>query len=164
MSIFCHSACPSAKVVDGTLVLNLPNAKNPLIWRLDLRQVTSSAFEVRQDNDNYALILRASENDVRDIASFASRKKALKALMAAGRALEEGQQGTTLTRARMSPGKWILGLLLVGVIIFAYDIITSPALQTANFAVPNTAQTSQENTAPVTGVPVTADDFLKSRQ
>ena len=165
MSLLCpFSGCsrPTAKVVDNTLVLSLPDAKNPLVWRLDLRQVTSSAFEVRQDGDGYTLILRGSEKDVRDIAPFSSRKKAVRALMAAGRALEDAQTQNDLIAApkKGRAGRWVAGILLLGVILFFFNVLTSPAIRMAT--INSTPATGEQGSAP-SGVPVPADEFLKGR-
>src|SRR5688500_11156310 len=82
----------SAKVVDGALILSLPDALSPVVWRMDLGHVESSALEVRpQDNGTYMLTLKTPREDLHNIAPYSSRGPAVKALMAASRALEHGQ-------------------------------------------------------------------------
>ena len=39
----------SAKVVDGNLILSLPDAINPVVWRMELGSVKASAMEVKKD-------------------------------------------------------------------------------------------------------------------
>lgn len=83
----------SAKVVDGTLILSVPNAITPAVWRLDLGNVKASALEVRDnDNDNFTLVLSTPKGDVHDVASFYKKEEAIEALLAVTSALE-GAQG-----------------------------------------------------------------------
>ena len=51
----------SAKVVDGTLILSLPDAISPVVWRMELGHAKSSAIEVReQDNGTFMLTLKTA--------------------------------------------------------------------------------------------------------
>ena len=38
-----------ANVVDGKLILSLPEAATPVIWQMDLEQAQSCALEVKED-------------------------------------------------------------------------------------------------------------------
>jgi hypothetical protein len=80
----------TAKVVDGTLILSLPDAVIPTVWRLDLGQVRASALEVRPDEENktFLLALKTPKGDVHDIAPFDTKNKAVSALMAVSHAME----------------------------------------------------------------------------
>ena len=50
---------PSANVVDNSLVLSLPNALNPVVWRMELAKAKMSAIEIREDKiGDFALILK----------------------------------------------------------------------------------------------------------
>ncbi len=83
---------PSARVVDGTLVLSLPDAITPIVWRLDLGQTKASALEVRgQDNGNHVLVLRTPKGEIHEIAPYETKNGAVRALMAVSQALESGQ-------------------------------------------------------------------------
>lgn len=84
---------PSACVVDGTLVLTLPDAVSPVIWRFDLGQAKASAIEVRTEEDGMVsrLILKTPKGEVNEIALYASRAAAVNALMAIGRAMGAAQ-------------------------------------------------------------------------
>ena len=83
----------SAKVVDGTLILSFPNAQTPVVWRMALGKVKSSAIEVRGGNDtldgsdDYVLVLRLPDKDVNEIARFDTKLKATRALMAVTQAM-----------------------------------------------------------------------------
>jgi hypothetical protein len=85
------SLSPSARVVDGTLVLSLPDALTPIVWRLDLGQTKASALEVRvHDNGNHVLVLRTPKGEIHEIAPYETRAGAVQALMAVSQALESG--------------------------------------------------------------------------
>ncbi|HEY8189211.1 MAG TPA: hypothetical protein VIF12_00890, partial [Micavibrio sp.] len=72
----------SASVVDGALILSLPDALTPIVWRLELGQTRASALEVRDREDgSFMLLLKTPRGDVNDIAAFSSRGRAVAALM-----------------------------------------------------------------------------------
>lgn len=80
---------PSAKIVDGVLILTLPDAIRPVVWQMELGQTKSSGMEVRELNDGtFVLTLKTPRQDVQDIAPYATREQAIKALLAVSRALE----------------------------------------------------------------------------
>lgn len=172
----------SAKVVDGTLVLSLPNALSPVVWRMELGHVKASALEVRDaDNDSFILTLKTPREDVHDIAPFATRAAAVKALMAVSRALEQQQHTTPAVVANdtsdtpvpvqkstvNTTGKkskaltGLIALLILGGLIMLFMNI---APKSASF--PGGADQPASfvgNPATTTGVPVSADDFLRAR-
>ncbi len=81
----------SAKVVDGALILSLPDAISPVVWRMELGSVKSSALEVRDQKDGtFMLTLKNPRDDVHNIAPFAEKAIAVRALMAVSHALEHG--------------------------------------------------------------------------
>lgn len=80
---------PSARVVDGTLIISLPHAITPVVWRMELGHAKSSAMEVRQQENIHMLTLKTPRGDVNDIAPFDSRGKAVQALMTISRAMEQ---------------------------------------------------------------------------
>lgn len=174
----------SAKVVDGTLILSLPDAISPVVWRMELGHAKSSAIEVReQDNGTFMLTLKTPKGDVNDIAPYDSRAKAVTALVAISRAMEhahgeihpanaagvpadapvrrvkgESRSGSLLTG--------IAGLVIVGILIavlmrmYPMPAGIDPAAGQAGGA--PSAAAAYMNSTPA-GEPVSADDFL-SRQ
>jgi hypothetical protein len=95
---------PSARVVDGTLILSLPDAITPVVWRLDLGQTKASALEVRTDREDdaiedgghgsggrYTLVLKTPKGEVHEIAPYDSKARAVQALMAVSYAMETAQ-------------------------------------------------------------------------
>jgi hypothetical protein len=173
----------SAKVVDGTLILSLPDAIAPVVWRMELGHAKSSAIEVReQDNGTFMLTLKTPKGDINDIAPYDSRAKAVTALVAISRAMEHAHgeihpanaPGTAEAPARRAKGEsrsgsvltGVAGLVLVGILIvvmmrmFPMPAGIDPAA--GNMASGPSAASGFMNPAPA-GEPVSADDFL-SRQ
>lgn len=178
----------SAKVVDGTLILSLPDALSPVVWRMDLEHVQSSALEVReQDNGTYMLTLKTPREDLHNIAPFSSRGPAVRALMAASRALEQGQGRSRVVSAvndskaaapapvvhfpyavnKGGAGKWLLTVLVsVAIVIVFLNIKNGMQPPTGSLTGESTAaasRTSVQAPSDATGVPVPADDFLRGR-
>jgi hypothetical protein len=82
---------PSARVVDGTLVLSLPDAITPIVWRLDLGQAKASALEVRlHDDGTHVLVLRTPKGEIHEIAPYETKDGAVRALMAVSHAMQAG--------------------------------------------------------------------------
>lgn len=81
----------TAKVIDGTLILTLPDAIKPVVWQMQLGQTKSSALEVREQGGVWLLVLKTPRMDVMEIAPFATKEAAVKALLAVSRAMERAQ-------------------------------------------------------------------------
>lgn len=84
----------SAVIVDGKLVLTLPDAVSPVVWQMDLDDVKSAALEVQFDkaSDTHSLVMKQAGGNTLEVAKFEDKPKAVEALMAASQALR-GAQG-----------------------------------------------------------------------
>jgi hypothetical protein len=83
----------NAKVIDGTLIVTLPDATTPVIWRMPLEQVNASAIEIRDAEDqSFKLVLKGAKGDTKEIAHYNNRAKAVRSLMAISRALEQASR------------------------------------------------------------------------
>lgn len=172
---------PSAKVVDGSLILSLPDAINPVVWRMELGSAKASALEVKPApaDGTFLLTLKTPKGEVYDIAPYATREQALRALMRVSAAMQ-GAQGrlvaaapassfispadtaTANTAARYkgtgaSPLKWALAVAGIFLVIFLFSYLgtISPAPTTA----PGNA--GEETQSGATGVPQSADEVLR---
>ncbi len=173
--------CPrrsSASVVDGKLILSFPDALVPVVWQMDLIKAKASALKVREEKDatGFTLTLTNPNSEEIDIASFDKRERAIDGLMAASKALENahGQIKTATIAGNNTTGgyqiksssssKWKLIILGIVILIVLFGIWGSLIPHTpesfVNQGVDSTAfmQTPQSNTS---GVPMSADDFLK---
>lgn len=181
----------SAKVVDGTLVLSLPDAITPVVWQMDLSQVRASAIEVRgADNGQFVLALKTPKGDVNDIAPYQTRAKAVHALMAITRAMENAhgairpaavtattasaEQTVTAAPApykKPTSGGQILaalgGLALVIFLIMMLMRMNGPLVAEMSgegmATRPSSATLSSGGGSAPAGEPVSADDFLRNR-
>lgn len=173
----------SAKVVDGNLILSLPDAINPVVWRMELSSVKASALEVRtQPNDaGYILLLKTPKGEVHDIAPYASKDDAVKALMRVSAALQSasGQINTpslgsgvpiaqapapVFIKPDKSAMKWVVVFagILVLIYMFAYLSGLSPAVVDAGSPQEAaSATTSSGEDGSESGIAQSADDLLK---
>ncbi|MDB5491452.1 MAG: hypothetical protein JWO78_1301 [Micavibrio sp.] len=171
----------SASVVDGTLILSLPDALSPVVWRLELSNAKASALEVREgDGGVFRLMLKTPRGDVNDIAGFASRGRAVAALMAVSRAMEQSHGQIYPAANDTEPynpahlpvapkrGK-VAGAKkggLVGVVV-AIAVIVGLGMLLINMTPPKynaiSGASAPAQSATPSGVPVSADDFLKNR-
>lgn len=171
----------SASVVDGTLIISLPQALTPVVWRMELGHVRASALEVRkQDNGTHVLTLKTPKGDVYDIAPFDTRGKAVQALMSVSRAMEQahGQMraavsgstandatGTVPATQAATPQETAKGRFITGII--GTVLLLGLIAIFLNTTGPDQASVGSNNNtaapAPATGVPLSADDFLNNR-
>ncbi len=173
----------TATVVDGNLILSLPGAINPIVWKMELGSVKSSALEVRQTQDgNYMLLLKTTKGDAHDIAPFAQKDCAVKALMAVSNALgaangkiapsanqnmAQSQGADTASGFLKKPDqnslKWVLALAGVLCVIFLFALLSKSSPKFDDGAMMGSATQSQSviETSNEGGVPQSADDLLK---
>jgi hypothetical protein len=172
----------SASVVDGTLIISLPNAISPVVWRLDLGQARASALEVRAHEDGtYTLLLKTPRGDVNDIAKFDAKAQAVSALMAVSGAMKQahGQVKSVANdssahsanlpvpvKATSKPGRsgknFIAPLIALSLIILLLvAIMNMGPVPNVQPGLPGDMAASQAPTE--SGVPLSADDFLKNQ-
>ncbi len=161
----------TAKIVDGILVISLPDAINPIVWQMELGQSKASALEVRAGADGtHILTLKTPRQDVQDIAAFTNRDHAVKALMTVSTALENGTGHTAknssccdTVHVRAWSGKRLIRNLVLGFftvigfltfLSFALSFVFGGPRNTARMA--DNQETNQNN-------PVSADEFLEGR-
>lgn len=157
----------SAKVVDGNLIISLPEAKNPVVWRMALGEARAAAIEVVARKNEHVLILKTAKGETTDIAPFDTREDATEALMAISHAMENAggnikpsaaaTTGATTAIAKDGAAwKWLLPLALILAALFFFS-------RTASMT---TTQSFDSVSAPTTsgasdvGVPLSADSFL----
>jgi hypothetical protein len=99
---------PSAKgqVIDGHLILSLPNATEPVVWRMELDKIGTASFEVKQDNEtgHAKLVLKPKKGTAEVIAPFSNKEEAVEALLVASNALQNVKPAS-VTYAATAPAK-----------------------------------------------------------
>lgn len=173
---------PTASVVDGMLILSLPDAIDPVVWQMELGQTRASAIEVRSlSTERFMLVLKTARADVQDIAAYSTREGAVTALLTLTAALEKAKgslrpyTGSQLPvpvvvqtpgPAPIAPKRgWMLfalGLLAIGVLsYFLVRLVTAPIQTLSHGSVEAPAEIE---TAPIeNGEPASADDFLNEQ-
>lgn len=175
----------SASVVDGKLILSLPDAYTPVVWQMDLEHARSSALEVREDSKSsrFIMCLKTQNNETTDIASYEDRSSAVQALMATSRALENAHgsiRPQTLNPAshntsstatysnnafsaadnQNKSGKTgaFLAAAMLAILVIAWTFSLSRPIDSAYKSRSSSSEVSGES-----GVPMAADDFLSKR-
>lgn len=178
----------SASVVDGNLILSLPDAINPIVWRMELGSVKASALEVRAhaSDGTHVLSLKTPKGEVHEIAPFSSRDIAIAALMRVSAALQSAEgriapaaaSGAVLpVNAPQAAGpvfhkpdagavKWLIALagVLAVIFLFAFLAKSTPQFDGSASSAPvedNATSTATGSANPESGVPQSADDMLK---
>lgn len=167
----------SAEVVKDHLVLSLPHALEPIVWRMALDKIGTAAFEVKQKakTTHYILVLKPKSGAVEIIAPFETKEGAVEALISASTALQQGESvpsqknkrdpqskiDKTETRNKSKSQNWaiaVLGAIIVlGLFYYLTTLIpTEISPSSINNSASNIVNTPQDTT----GVPVSADDFL----
>lgn len=165
----------SAKVVDGALVLSLPDAVSPVVWRMELEDVKAAALGIEPKGEHFVLTMKEGKSEIKEIAPFDNKDKAVKALMAASNALENSQGAVRSNDNNVSSGKAkgnflgqlmsaIVGLVILVVLLFALSRM-GPEIRTTETIANGgpAAQSSSAAPAGSPGTPQSADDFLRGR-
>lgn len=172
----------SASVVDGKLILSLPDAAVPAVWQMDMDEAKSSALEVQEDKKSkqFVLNLKKADGTAAQIAPFDDRESAVAALMAASNALASahgkirpgasGEAPVIMTAAAPAPKK--RGSAAGGAILAAFLIVLLLLFWTVSISLKGAdigpssvsgAPSSPGQGGLQAGVPLSADDFLRNR-
>ncbi len=167
----------SVTIVDGKLILSLPDAKMPVVWQTDFTQAQSSVFTIQEDKKKtFTLISKNSENVVIEIATFDKKQDAVDILMDTSAVIQNAHGQTKQSPSNNIPAQSVekndrtsaaLALALIIVLGLIWTMSASKKLDpSANTASSNsTSLNSASSTNPreSSGVPVSADDFLSNR-
>ena len=173
----------SAKVVDGNLIISLPDAMTPVVWRMELGSVKASALEVRTNasDGTFVLSLKTPKGDVHDVAPFDSKDIAVRALMRVSNALQGAAgrmsapvQATGVSSAQEIPSrpaisggagpasfKWLIALVGVIVVIFLFSQMSTMARQYALSGGSQQDTSAANPSGTASGVPLSAEDELR---
>jgi len=162
--------CPTAKISDNTLVLSLPNAMTPVVWMIDMADTGTFVMKV-ETTDNGLFVLQKISSDgkkTEDIAYYASKKKAVKAMSMITKTI--GQKTAGIMRLLSVVKNSVLMIASIGFLLFLMMlyfpsvermILGSPQQVKAPIVQKEQPSTPQVNPNAV-GVPMSADDFLKN--
>ena len=179
---------PTAKVVDGILILSLPDAVFPVVWQMEVGQSKSSALEVRpaEQENGFVLVLKTPRQDVLEIARYDSKDNAVRALITVSDAMEKahgqirmghgvvGQrsqpydysvpalrdegQGNKVVKFVFKPLSYVIGAFLLFAVLF---LLTSSLIGVMNR--PTSGVPSSSTSSSTQNAPMSAEDFLEGR-
>ncbi len=177
----------SVKIVDGKIILSLPNAKMPVVWQMDIEKAQSAAFTIQEDKKkkNYALLLKKQDGEIDEIAVFDSKESAVEVLMETSEALQNAQgqiKGATMVSANPANSNnggmasssksskeeggdklgAFLAVSLVIVLILIWTVSSSVPEKISEVGGTSVAG-GNVDARQSAGVPVSADDFLSKR-
>lgn len=171
----------SASVNDGSLIVSLPEAIEPKVWRIDLQKAKESSFEVKKQEKTFSLIAKKTPRAKPDvIGEFETKQEALNALMMVSEALKTNKtQSVAPLKDKPTKGKKVIKqavpvarnsdnrglvallatLLVIGIVYFFWTetMPTSQTFETREL----TGQSITDPSQPQTGVPMSADEFLQ---
>lgn len=173
----------NVKIVDGKLILSLPNAQMPVVWQMDLENAQSSSFTVTEDKKakNFTLILKGQDGSIDEIAPFDDKQSAVDVLMETSAVLQNahGQirpgsasnNNTSGNKQEKDSDKLGAGLAIaLAIVLILIWVMMSSAPQRASDGITSTATSTgasfsndASNPRQSSGVPVSADDFLNNR-
>jgi len=172
----------TAKVNDGRLVLSLPDAETPVVWIMELNDAVTSVLRLESDKQGFYVIKKHGGKTAETVAVYRNRRPAVRALNAATRALDRARslRNNGGGRSRFTNALivilfiwfalsrfWSLDQDLIRLALmpfFADDAtVESSAIPTDLTQIPAPAAPLTSNTDAV-GVPLSADDFLKSQK
>ncbi|MCK5374242.1 MAG: hypothetical protein KAJ40_03075 [Alphaproteobacteria bacterium] len=171
------------KIVDGKLILSLLEAKEPVVWQMDLKQAHSSAFTVKEDKEDktFNLVLKTKGGSSEDIAPFGDKQGATDLLMEISDVLQnahgeiynniEGKAAITTASPREKSDKLgaSLAIVLALVLIFIWMMSSSAPSKFAGSdsgagqSSANYYNSGNGNPRETSGVAVSADEFLSNR-
>ena len=161
---------PKADIKDGALVLYLPTAFKPCVWRMDLKTLSETSIEIDEKDGAYILATRDINGVTKAIAGFNNKGDAQQALSLTLKALMQknnaNQSNASFLNGFPMGGilKW--GILALIILWFGAWLITpskeQPAPNEVTKASTPTQNTSIDETGQVKiGVPVDVDSLFK---
>lgn len=166
----------SVKIVDGKLILSLPDAKEPVVWQMDLAHAQAAAFTVKEDKkaETFNLVFKAQGEKQEDIAPFDDRQSAIDILMKTSETLQNAQgkiqnsASTTASAPKSEKGDKlgaVLAVILILLLFFTWMFFSSAPYKFAGIDHVENGNygTATGNPRETSGVAVSADDFLSNR-
>ena len=169
----------NASIVDGKLILSLPNAQMPVVWQMDLNAAKSASFTVKEDKKKkvFNLVLKKDDGSTDEIAPFEDKQSAVDVLMETSSVLQSGQgkdkadtpannnatngnNGSTSKNDKLGA---FLAFALIVILFSVWMISASSRLDITDGESVSSSYGAAANPRESSGVPVSADDFLNNR-
>lgn len=168
----------NVQIVDGKLILSLPEAQTPVVWQIDLEKAQSASFTVKENkkDKNFDLLFKASDGSTDSIAPFDEKQAAVDILMETSSVLQNAhgqiKPAANSNTSASKEGKsdklgaiLAVSLVIVLIIIWSFSALGPGRIGQGGFnpaASPaSTADASDPRQS--SGVAVSADEFLNNR-
>ena len=164
------------KIVDGKLILSLPDAVSPVVWQMDIVSAQSAAFQVQEDKKKktVSLVLKNEEGGIDEIASFVDKDSAVSVLMETADVLQNAHGKLQSSSAMVSvttpsSGKKsdalgaVLAFLMIVTLFVVWMFAASNSSMLNEIEGVNGGSAQSASSSETAGVPVSADDFLSNR-
>ncbi len=166
-------------IIDGKLIISLPNAQIPVVWQTDLARAQSASFTIKEDKRKKAFILISKsqenpENKIDEIAVFDNKQASIDILMEISAALQNAHgkispentafnanHTQTSVASNFDKDNKVGAVISLILVIILFVVWISFASNSINLKEESTTTYSNDNSS--SGVPVSADDFLSSR-
>jgi hypothetical protein len=166
----------SVKIVDGKLILSLPNAKDPVVWQMDLAHAHAAAFTVKEDKKEktFNLVFKIQGEESENIAPFDNKQSAVDILMETSEVLQSAhgkiQCSSSVKPAPTQDKKGDKLGAVLAIILIILLFLTWIFFSSASYKFAGNGSVSSRNYGTATGDPrqtsgvaVSADDFLSNR-
>ncbi len=165
----------SIKIVDGKLILSLPDAKEPVVWQMDLTQAQAAAFTVKEDKKAkiFNLVFKTQGEKQETIAPFDDKQSAIDVLMETSEVMQNAQgkiqsnASTTATPEKEKGDKLgaVLAVILIILLFLSWTVFSSAPQKFGGMESIEAGSygSATGNPREAAGVPVSADDFLSNR-
>ena len=152
---------PRAEVKDGALILYLPTALKPCVWRMDLATLAETSIEIDEKDGIHILATRDINGVTKPISAFNTADDAQNALSLTLKALMSGsnKSSTAGRKQIITILKWLIVLLIAFLIwVFFFDTPIPTPIETA------VVETVQPNPSIETSVEIDVDSFFEETQ
>ncbi|MBU6234653.1 MAG: hypothetical protein KGQ41_02315 [Alphaproteobacteria bacterium] len=164
----------SAKVADGRLILSMPDAETPVIWVMELDDGASSVIRLENDKQGNNILKKyGGKGAAETVAVYRNRNKAESALAKISCALEKARNSRVhvgpnaqpvIIRPASLPARIFTAFLYLWFIVYLGSSLSgylTAIEQSAGLIPQNTQAAATIGPVNETGVPQSADDFLK---
>lgn len=168
----------NVKIVDGKLILSLPEAQTPVVWQMDLEKAQSASFTVIENkkDKNFALVFKSADGTADDIAPFDEKQTAVDILMETSNVLQNAHgkikpaannNGSYSNEKKSDKLGAILAvsLIIVLIVIWSFSAAGPGRIGEGGVNPASSSASAGGNGDPrqSAGVAVSADEFLSNR-
>lgn len=168
----------NVKIVDGKLILSLPEAQTPVVWQIDIEKAQSASFTVKENKKekNFDLVFKGSDGSTDNIAPFDEKQSAVDILMETSNVLQNAhgqiKPAANNNAVHTSTGKQndklgailAVALIIVLITIWSFSAMGPGRIGEGGYN-PSSSSASNTSSDPrqSSGVAVSADEFLTNR-